>query len=247
MPIIMLHGMFGSLDNWHAVSQRLASNFRVFALDQRNHGRSPHSREMDYALLAADVVEFLDAHSLASAHIVGHSMGGKAAMRFALSFPERTGRLVVEDIAPRAYPPRYGEIIDGLLALDPGEYHSRRQIEVVLEGAIPELPIRRFLLKNLTRNPIGKLHWEFGLRYISENYATLNSAIVESRRFEKPALFIRGGDSDYVHQEDADTIRRLFPFSEIRTISDAGHWVHADAPVSFTEMLEDFLLAGKGK
>lgn len=245
IPVILLHGMFGSLDNWHAVSCRLASNFRVFALDQRNHGRSPHSRDMDYVLMASDVVEFLDARSLASAHVVGHSMGGKAAMQFALSFPERSGRLVVEDIAPRAYAPRHGEIFDGLLALDPGGYHSRRQIETVLAAAIPELSVRKFLLKNLSRDPNGKLCWKLGLRNISENYAFLNSAISGSRHFEKPALFIRGSNSDYIRDEDAGTIHRSFPFAQIRTISDAGHWVHTDAPTSFTEMVEDFLLAGQ--
>lgn len=247
MPVLMLHGMFGSLDNWHTTSRRLATHFHVFAVDQRNHGRSPHSHEMNYALMAADLVEFLDAHSLASAHLVGHSMGGKAAMQFALSFPDRTERLVVEDIAPRAYAPRHGEIFDGLLGLDPGKYPSRRQIEAVLESDVPEPAVRRFLLKNLARDPDGKLHWKLGLRNISDNYPCLNSALNGSRPFEKPALFVRGGGSDYVRQEDAGVIERFFPLAEIRTIFGAGHWVHADAPGLFAEMLEGFLLGGGGE
>ena len=154
-PLIILHGLFGSLDNWHSMSVKLAAPFQVFAVDQRNHGASPHSPEMSYPIMADDLEEFLQSQGLARAYVMGHSMGGKTAMQFALRYPHRVERLVVVDIAPRVYSPLHARILEALLALDLASFKTRKQVEDALASAIPELGTRQFLLKNLTRGAEG--------------------------------------------------------------------------------------------
>src|SRR5258707_8793058 len=163
-PLIILHGLFGSLENWLTVSERLSSRFQVFAVDQRNHGQSPHSSEMDYKLMAEDLAEFMHTHHLAEAHILGHSMGGKTAMQFAFLYPGYVRRLVVVDIAPRMYAPRHNQILKAMLSLDLAHFTDRKQIEKALEPQIPELALRQFLIKSVARLPSGgfslKLNFE---------------------------------------------------------------------------------------
>jgi esterase len=241
--VILLHGLLGSSDNWHPVARRLAENFHVFALDQRNHGQSPHNDEMDYSLMAADVDEFMAARKIQTAFVIGHSLGGKTAMQFALQFPHRVEKLVVADMAPRAYAPAHDKIFAALLALDLKSFQTRTQIEDALAPEISSLNLRRFLLKNLGRDADGKFFWKINLRGLSENYPKLGDAIFAATPFAKPALFIRGGKSNYLKPEDEPLIRELFPRSEIQNIADAGHWVHADAPDDFLRLARDFLLA----
>jgi esterase len=240
-PLILLHGLFGSHDNWHTISQRLAERWHVFAVDQRNHGHSPHAAEMSYPRMAEDLARFCLDHSLSSAQVVGHSMGGKTAMQFALAHPERVARLAVVDVAPRAYDSAHSQISGALLSLDLQTFQTRRQVEEALAPAIPELAVRRFLLKNLAHAPAGGFRWKLNLLDIFHNHAALNAALESDRPFEKPALFIRGGRSDYIQERDLSEIRRLFPRAEIHTIAAAGHWVQADAPDAFIEALENFL------
>src|SRR5258708_1893067 len=152
-PLIILHGLFGSSDNWHSICLKLAPCFQVFAVDQRNHGGSPHHSDMNYSLMASDLVEFMQMQRLSKASILGHSMGGKTAMQFALLFPEKIERLIVVDIAPRAYPPNHERILAALMALSVSRYDTRAQIEQALATAIPNLSLRQFLLKNLARDP----------------------------------------------------------------------------------------------
>jgi esterase len=239
--LILLHGLLGSLDNWHSVAQRLAERFHIFALDQRNHGQSPHSTEMNYPLMAADLDEFLMTRGIASAFVIGHSMGGKTAMQFALQFPGKVEKLLVEDIAPRAYLPVHEKIFAALLALDLSKFKERQEIENALAPEIPGLVLRRFLLKNLGRNPDGTFFWKNNLRGISENYTYLGEPLTSAVPFEKPALFIRGGKSDYLKLEDEPLIRQLFPRAEIKTIAEAGHWAHGDKPEEFLRLALDFL------
>ncbi len=156
-PLIILHGLFGSSDNWAGVAPKLASQFHIFTLDLRNHGQSPHSDEMTYPLMARDVVEFLDAQKLESAMVLGHSMGGKVAMRMALDFPGRVKKLIVADMGPRVYAPEYEGYFQAMLALDLKALRSRREMEEQLAPAVPELMIRRFLLKNLAHDPDGRI------------------------------------------------------------------------------------------
>jgi pimeloyl-ACP methyl ester carboxylesterase len=240
-PLVLLHGLFGSGDNWFGVAPKLAEKFHVFAPDLRNHGHSPHHAEMDYPLMAADVENFFAAHKIESAHVLGHSMGGKVAMQFALNFPARVKKLVVVDMSPRAYKRAHDHIFEALLAVDLNSFQTRAEIEAALEPKIPSLNLRRFLLKNLGRDEHGKFIWKMNLRGVAENYSRLGEVLSLQNQFDKPALFIRGGESDYVNPDDEVEIRRLFPLAVIQTIASANHWVHADAPEDFVRLVLDFL------
>jgi esterase len=173
--------------------------------------------------------------------VIGHSMGGKTAMQFALQFPHRADKLVVADMAPREYAPAHEKIFVALLALELPKFQTRQQIEDTLAPEIPSLVLRRFLLKNLGRNLAGKFFWKINLRDIAESYPHLRRPVSYSEPFAKPALFIRGGKSKYINTEDEPLIRELFPQSQIQTIADASHWVHADEPEEFLRLLLDFL------
>jgi len=239
--VVLLHGLFGSSDNWHYVAQRLAKNFHVFALDHRNHGLSPHSEKMNYPVMAPDVEKFFITRGLERASVIGHSMGGKTAMQFALQSPQRVEKLVVADMAPREYAPAHDEIFAALLALDLSTFQTRQQIEEALAVEIPSLVLRRFLLKNLGRNPDGKFFWKINLHDIAESYPHLRQPVSHSTPFPQPALFIHGGKSKYVNEEDEPLIRELFPQAQILTIAEASHWVHADEPEEFLRLLLGFL------
>jgi esterase len=240
-PLIILHGLFGSLENWHSISQKLAEDFLVFAVDQRNHGRSPHALEMSYQLMAQDLEEFLATQQLGAVYLLGHSMGGKAAMRFTLNYPDQVEKLIVADIAPRAYPPHHSEILAALRSLDPPSFTSRKEMETRLANSIPDLATRQFLLKNVKRDSTGTFYWQMNLAAIDRNYARLNEALSGQPPFEKPTLFIRGERSDYIRDEDLASIRKLFPRAELHEIPGAGHWVHADAPETFLRKVREFL------
>lgn len=243
-PLILLHGLFGSSDNWLSAGPKIARNIhaRAYALDLRNHGASPHSEEMSYASMAGDVAEFLDTHRFDRVHLLGHSLGGKVAMHFALTHPARVHKLVVVDIAPRPYAPEHTPIFKALLGLDLGQYTSRNQIEETLAPAIPDLTLRRFLLKNLQSSASGSGYaWKIPLAAIFANYPRLCEALTSPRPFNGPALFLRGGKSPYVTADDAPTIHALFPQSKLETIAAANHWIHADAPDDFVRRVSEFL------
>lgn len=241
-PLIILHGLFGSLENWHSTRDRLAGHFRVFTLDQRNHGRSPHSLEMDYRLMAEDIRDFLDAQPCVDSFVLGHSMGGKTAMQFALLHPERVRKLVVVDMAPRRYPPRHQKVIAGMLSLDLNRFQSRQELEAALAPVVPDLSTRQFLLKNLAREPAGRFRWKIGLEEIQQNYSRLTEPVAGGQPFQKPALFLRGEKSDYLLESDLDPIRSLFPRALLRTIPQAAHLVHVENPGVFAQTVLEFLL-----
>jgi pimeloyl-ACP methyl ester carboxylesterase len=241
-PLVVLHGLFGCGENWLGIAARLAEKFRVYLLDLRNHGQSPHAAQIDYPLMAADVREFFAAQNLEAAMFLGHSMGGKVAMRLALDEPSLVKKLVVADVAPRAYARAHDPIFAALLALDPTAFERRNQIEEALAQQIPSLAIRRFLLKNLGRDEGGRFFWKMNVRSLHENYDRLCQAVSGQRPFEGPALFVRGGASAYITPADETDIRRQFPAARIATISSAGHWIHADAPDEFMRLVLAFLL-----
>jgi pimeloyl-ACP methyl ester carboxylesterase len=240
-PVIILHGLLGSSDNWKPIAARLGECFGVFALDQRNHGRSPHSQQMNYPLMAQDILEFLAQHHLERAHVIGHSMGGKTAMELALRFTEKVGKLIVVDISPRAYHPHHEPILAALMALEPSSYLTRQQIEDALAPAIPDLALRRFLLKNLARNSDGRFSWRIGLHEIHQNYSRLCEALTSDRAFEKPTLFIRGESSHYLTEQDTPFMRGLFPHAIVQSIPDAAHWVHVENAPAFIQAVIEFL------
>jgi pimeloyl-ACP methyl ester carboxylesterase len=239
-PLIILHGLFGSLDNWHTLSKIFSESFRVFAIDQRNHGHSPHSDVFTYDALAEDLREFLDDRELKTAHVLGHSLGGKTAMQFALTFSDRVSKLVVVDMAPRAYPPVHDEIFDAMLPLDLSTYSSRQQVDEAMAKKIQDLPTRQFLMKNLGRDESGGFRWKVNLEAIRRNYDEITRAIESEGTFTKPTLFVRGERSGYVRDSDVPGIRKLFPQAEILGL-DTGHWIHAEAPQAFSRLVLEFL------
>jgi esterase len=241
-PLIILHGLFGSLDNWRGISARLARRFTLFLLDQRNHGRSAHAEHMDYSVMAEDVQELLASHGLSKAFVLGHSMGGKTAMQLSLLHPESVSKLVVADIAPRAYPPRHERMLAGMLALDLAYFESRSQMEAALAPAVPDVATRQFLLKNVVRSNETRFRWRMGLQQIQANYKNLTQAITGPRQFTGPVLFIRGANSDYLSETDILEIRRLFPQAELTSVQDADHLLHIQKPEVFVRVVTQFLL-----
>jgi pimeloyl-ACP methyl ester carboxylesterase len=243
-PLVILHGLFGSLDNWRAQAKELSRLFQVYRLDLRNHGNSPHSDVMDYPAMAEDLREFLSARGLASAFVLGHSMGGKAAMQFATAHPGMVEKLAVVDIAPRDYPPEHEKIIRALLSVKLENFHSRPEVDAALSKKIPDAAVRRFLMKNLTRGDGSGLRWRMNLKAIEKNYRTLCKTIEPGRGpgFEKPACFIRGAQSNYLTETDHGRIVELFPQAVLVTVPNAGHWVHVDNPPEFAETVIEFLL-----
>lgn len=241
-PLVILHGRLGSSGNWHTLSKNVFSKrFRVFAVDQRNHGRSPHSDRLDYEAMAGDLKTFIDKHNLSPAHLLGHSMGGKTAMRFALDHPEDVDKLVVADMSPAETDPGHQELLEALRALDLPAYDARKDIDAALAERIKSQPVRQFLLKNLDLDAESNNYsWKMNLEAIYRSYDALNEAI-DGEPFEGPACFIGGGNSDYVTEEAKPEIKRLFPRAEIVVIPGAGHWLHADQPEAFSEAVMRFL------
>ncbi len=240
-PLIVLHGLFGMSDNWLSIGRQLANFCRVFLLDLRNHGQSPHSTQMNYSLMAEDVVEFLTDHQVEQPVILGHSMGGKVAMTLALNYQALISELIVVDIAPRAYThSHFKRFLQSLLKLDLSRFKTRAEIDQALAQTIPQLAIRQFLLKNLKRTPQG-FAWKLNLTAIYHNLENILSAVQSSHPFSKPTLFVRGEKSDYITTADHATILQLFPKAKIKTIAGATHWVHADAPQQLLNEVKDFL------
>lgn len=239
-PLIIIHGLLGSLDIWHTLSKTFATSFRVLAVDLRNHGRSPHSDTFTYTAMAGDVLELMDAQHIASAYLLGHSMGGKVAMQFAVSYPERVDKLVVVDIAPRAYSRIHDEILEALISLNLTGLQSRQAVEGELARKIPDSAVRQFLMKNLTRDPSGAFSWKANLDVISRNYEEIAREINATRSFSKPTLFVKGDRSDYLLASDIPFIHRLFPTAVVLSV-DTGHWIHAESPNRFADVVLNFL------
>ncbi len=243
-PLIILHGLFGVSDNWVTFARRIAmEGFEVYVPDQRNHGQSPHSGNFNYLALTDDLFEFLDEHEIEHAVLLGHSMGGKVAMRFALENPDLVKKLVVVDISLKAYPPRtqHKQIIRAMQRVDLEQMRNRRQVEEQLEKLIPEQRIRQFILKNLHRTSQNSFEWRLNIDGIETNLDDMFDAIETGQTFGKPTLFIKGGDSDYILLEDFDDIRNNFPHAEIVTIAGTSHWVHVEAPERFYQLIWGFL------
>ncbi|GAB4333129.1 MAG: alpha/beta fold hydrolase [Flammeovirgaceae bacterium] len=240
-PLIILHGVFGNSDNWLTISKKIAERYEVFLLDQRNHGQSPHSEVFDYQAMTDDLLEFVEEHQLIEPIIVGHSMGGKVAMSFALQYPEKTGKLVVVDIAPRAYPPHHEAILKGLKNMPLAKLTTRQEADDFLSEYVPELSTRQFLLKNLYRDESGKFAWRINLPVIDRQMPVILGNISSKNTFDKPTLFMGGELSKYIQPPDYEQIRALFPKASIRYVKGAGHWVQAEKPKEFLEELFLFL------
>lgn len=256
-PLIIVHGLYGASDNWMTIAAKLEGHFEVYMIDQRNHGRSPHSPKHNYSLMVEDLLEFMDTHHLQKAILLGHSMGGKTVMHFAAKYPERVSRLIVVDIAPKDYRPaepdnsraiEHRQIIDAMQAVDFSVVESRQDIDAQLSKYIPVERIRQFLLKNVHRSKDNRYSWSLNLdaldRDLDEIMQGLNVEAIQADGGITgfPALFVRGEMSNYVLDEDLDLIESLFPYAELITIPKAGHWLHAEKPDEFVEAIMDFIL-----
>ena len=239
-PLIILHGFFASSRNWRQVAEKLAASFHVYVLDMRNHGASPHHPLMDYPAMAADLLLFMDTQGLTTASLLGHSMGGKVAMWFALNHPERMDKLIVVDIAPVSYTHCFNNLIQALKALPLHEIGNRKQAELLLASAIPELGYRQFLLQNLVLKD-GAYCWRIDLDIFYRMAPNIIAfpGVERSAPFTGKTLFLAGEESGYVK---AEAVSALFPEATLNVIANAGHWLHVQQPGVFIERVEQFLL-----
>ncbi len=241
-PLFILHGFLGMSDNWKTLGNKYAENgFQVHLIDQRNHGRSFHSEEFNYEILAQDLKIYMEYHDTAKTHVLGHSMGGKTAMQFAVEFPEKLDKLVVADIAPKYYPPHHQAIVAALNTLNFEEIKTRSEADKKLSESLTDFGIRQFLLKNLYWVEKGQLGFRFNLRVLQNKLEEIGETISGMETFGEPTLFLRGSRSEYIHPNDASLIKKHFPKATIATIEQAGHWLHAENPKAFFIKSLEFL------
>lgn len=242
-PLIILHGLLGSLDNWQSIAKKIAEQgFSVYIIDQRNHGRSPHSKDFNYQLLADDLLSFMQQHNIAKAHLLGHSMGGKTVMQFALSHPQKVGKLIVVDIVPAAFDDRHSDVFGALFASNASSATSREEVQEVLRQKLGDETTVQFLMKSLVRNEDGEgFSWRFNVEALYKNYANISDGITANQPYEGDCLFIKGERSTYISSGNYFSIADLFPNHQLAEIKGAGHWVHADNPTEFIAEVLHFL------
>jgi len=237
-PLILLHGLFGSADNWGIVAKHFSQNYQVISVDLRNHGRSPHDDSQTYAEMADDLIDLCNTLNLNHIYLLGHSLGGKVAMQFATQYPERMDKLIVVYMA-RAYDDVQTHLIDAMLAVDLATAKTRSEVDQMLSLKIDNLKVRQFLLMNLVRGA-AHLQWRINLPALKANYPLIRQAVCQTAHYEKPCLFIRGDRSDYVQDEDVQQIKARFTNAQFASLP-TGHWVHAEQPQAFIEVVEQFL------
>lgn len=240
-PIIILHGLFGMLDNWQTIAKSLAESHMVYLIDQRNHGKSPHVDSHSYPEMAADLHAFMESNWIYEATIIGHSMGGKTAMQFAMEYPDFAERLIIVDIAPGQANRGHDDVFEALFALDLDQVDSRKEAEAVLADKMADLGVRQFLLKNLSRKKEGGYRWKMNLPVLHQQYENILKPIQLFDIYEKPTLFIKGGRSKYITEASERDIKALFPQYVIKNVENAGHWVHAEAPRETIEIIKSFI------
>ena len=240
-PLIILHGLFGSGDNWLTHARLLSDRYRVFLVDQRNHGRSPHHPDMSYPHMAADVIGLMAEEGLRDVILVGHSMGGKTAMHVAREFPHLLDRLVVVDMGIKAYPPHHDRIFEGLFAAHAETASSRSEVQSRLAPFVDDPATLQFLMKNVYWTEPGKLAWRFNLPVLRNSIQHILAAIPDEPVVHTPTLFMRGALSGYIREEDYRAITAIFPDSVFTVLEGAGHWPHAEVPERFLEELREFI------
>ncbi len=241
-PLLILHGFLGMSDNWKTLGNQFAKDgFQVHLIDQRNHGRSFHSDTFSYEALTKDISVYCKHYQLNNIAIIGHSMGGKTAMNFAVHFPENTSKLLVADISPKQYPVHHQTILDGLNYLDFNILKTRGEADKALSKFIPEIGVRQFLLKNLYWKEKGILDFRFNLKTLSNTINNIGESLADKTIFNKETLFLKGSNSDYIKEEDTQRIKQHFPKANIDSIPNAGHWLHAENPTAFYQKAIVFL------
>ena len=242
-PLIILHGLFGQSDNWNTLAKQFSENgLEVYTVDQRNHGLSPHSDEWNYKVMSEDILELIEDNNLKNVILLGHSMGGKTAMQFAINHPKCLDKLIVVDIAPKLYPIHHQGVLQALREVDFNLLKTRKEVEAVLSKYISDFGTKQFLLKNIFWLDDTEMAWRFNLKVITEqienvgqNVEHIGDAMPTDVVCDVSTLFIRGENSNYVLDEDIDLIQEIFSNSIVETISGAGHWVHAEKPKEFFE------------
>lgn len=241
-PLLILHGFLGMSDNWKTLGIQFgAEGFQVHMVDLRNHGRSLHSEEFSYQIMVQDILEYCQAHNLEKINIIGHSMGGKVAMLLATTHPELVDKLIVADIGPKLYPQHHQDILAGLNAVDFSKKPTRNEIEEIMFSHIPDFGTRQFLMKSLHWKEPGQLAFRFNLAVFNKKMEEIGIPLLPNTIFEKPTLFIRGGNSNYILDTDFENIKQHFPNSTVKTIPNAGHWLHAENPTLFYQIASSFL------
>lgn len=241
-PLIILHGLFGQSDNWNTLARQFAEqNFEVYLVDLRNHGLSPHNDIFNYQVMSEDILELITDSNLQNVILLGHSMGGKIAMQFAIQHQDLLDKLIVVDIAPKYYPPHHKEVLDALNAVDFQIVKTRKEAENILSEYISDFGTKQFLLKNIYWKENGELDWRFNLKVISEQIENVGELTPNDTTCTTTTLFIRGEASNYILDEDLNLIQDIFPFSTLETIAAAGHWVHAEKPKEFFDCVMRFI------
>lgn len=240
--LIILHGLFGQCDNWNTLAKQFAEKgFEVFSVDQRNHGLSPHSDVWNYQVMSEDILELINDNQLQNVILLGHSMGGKVAMQFAIDHAQFLDKLIVVDIGSKYYPMHHQHVLEGLQAVDFNKIKNRKEVEEILSKFISDAGTKQFLLKNLYWKTETELVWRFNLKVIVEQIENVGEALSTNTVCTVPALFIRGEKSNYILDEDLNSIQDIFPHFELATIAGAGHWVHAEKPKEFFECVMKFI------
>ncbi|KMT64712.1 alpha/beta fold hydrolase [Catenovulum maritimum] len=239
--LVLLHGLFGSSDNLASVAKFFSEHLQVINIDLRNHGLSEHSSEHNYILMAQDVADLLSQLEVNSCYLLGHSMGGKVAMTLALQSPELVEKLIVEDIAPVTYSNRHQDVLAGLGAVDLANLKSRSDADKQLQAYVLEMSTRQFLLKNLVKTD-SSWSWKCNISGLTVNYPNVCDFPNIDKIYDKPCLFIKGGQSEYITQAYQQAIVRLFPQAKAKVVQSAGHWIHAEKPAIFNKILADFVL-----
>ncbi|MEZ4906375.1 MAG: alpha/beta fold hydrolase [Saprospiraceae bacterium] len=241
-PLLILHGVFGMSDNWHTIAKILSEYYWVIVPDLRNHGRSGHSEELNYDVMSGDILQLIEKLHIRKCNIIGHSMGGKLVMNFALEYPEYIDKMMVLEIGVKQYSGNHEFILEALNKINPANYNDRRKIEMQLLEYIPNIRIVNFLMKNIKLNSDNTSYeWKFNLKAISENYNQLLSSINSDHGYLGEALFVKGGNSDYILEYDWKDILELFPNAQLHTIASAGHWIHADKQQELVNEIKNFL------
>ncbi|MFM7021604.1 MAG: alpha/beta fold hydrolase [Flavobacteriales bacterium] len=239
--VIVLHGFLGSLDNWQSLMKELSVNYKVYLIDLRNHGKSEHDKHHNYWLMENDLSEFMLAQNISSAYIIGHSMGGKTAMFFAVQNPGRVDKLIVVDIGPKYYSQHHQSVLNALNSVDLANVSSRQEVENHLMQQLHDVGVVQWLMKNLKRESGESFAWKFNLEGLTREVENIGEALPENAEFTNPTLFIRGGRSNYILDEDIELITQIFPVARLATIPKAGHWVHAEQPEEFSAVIHSFL------
>jgi esterase len=238
--LMILHGLFGSSDNWLSVAKVLANDYRVILPDARNHGQSPFSPVHNYTVMSEDVMELITHLNLQHPLVIGHSMGGKTLMKFLSLYPGVVAKAVVADISPRYYDPHHGQILTGLASIPYQTLESRQVADQLLALHLPGVGERQFLLKNLYRNESGQFQWRINLDVLAQEIAHIGEGLSEDTRIKTPVLFLHGGASNYLTDRDLPLISTIFQNYRIQTIAGAGHWLHAEKPQEFIEDVTAF-------